>query len=216
MHKFVSLHIIFPIRPYYSYEKENFPSGFSQTLQTGADSHSRYRVTFRILLFCSLPHWLSVGGSDFFLQRRCVPQPRISLWSLASGLWHRCGRIFPAAFFPGKKKRHPLTIFLTTALLGTGLELVIGWLLDTVWHLRYWDYRSCFLQYHGYICLWSAIGFGVAGVLWICIFSVLLEKFWFSLPRSFRMAFNTLCSLFFCVDCAAALIFPNIGRGITF
>ena len=107
MHKFVSLHIIFPIRPYYSYEKENFPSGFSQTLQTGADSHSRYRVTFRILLFCSLPHWLSVGGSDFFLQRRYVPQPRISLWSLASGLWHRCGGIFPAAFFPGKKETPP-------------------------------------------------------------------------------------------------------------
>ena len=104
LHKFVSLHIIFPIRPYYSYEKENFPSGFSQTLQTGADSHSRYRVTFRILLFCSLPHWLSVGGSDFFLQRRYVPQPRISLWSLASGLWHRCGRIFPAAFFLAKKE----------------------------------------------------------------------------------------------------------------
>ena len=118
--------------------------------------------------------------------------------------------------FRQKKKRHPLAIFLYTALLGTGLELVIGWLLDTVWHLRYWDYSSCFLQYHGYVCLWSAIGFGIAGVLWICLFSVLLEKFWFSLPRSFRMAFNTLCSLFFCVDCAAALIFPNIGRGITF
>ena len=68
-------------------------------------------------------------------------------------------------------------VFLFSTLLGTGLELAIGWLLDTFWHLRYWDYSGYFANYRGYICLASAAGFGIAGTLWVCLLAPLLEKF---------------------------------------
>ena len=83
---------------------------------------------------------------------------------------HKSNRLF---LF--KTKYHPLTIFIKTALLGTALELVIGWFLDFLWNLRYWDYNGYFLNFRGYICLASAFGFGVAGVLWVCIFSKILS-----------------------------------------
>lgn len=114
------------------------------------------------------------------------------------------------------KKSRPLTVFFLTALLGTGLELVIGWLLDTFWHLRYWDYSGHLLNFRGYICLWSALGFGIAGTVWICCLSGLCKKLWFSLSGRLRRNTNTLLLLFFLLDCAAALIFPNTGRGVTF
>jgi uncharacterized membrane protein len=124
---------------------------------------------------------------------------------------HKSNRLF---LF--KTKYHPLTIFIKTALLGTALELVIGWFLDIFFDLRYWDYSSYPFNFHGYICLLSAVGFGVAGMLWICVFSEIFRKLWFSLPPGFRRGFNSVLILLFLADCAAALIFPNTGHGITF
>lgn len=113
-------------------------------------------------------------------------------------------------------KKHPAAVFLLSLLIGSGLELLVGWLLDTVWDLRYWDYREYLLNYRGYICLWSAVGFGVAGVLWVCILSGLITRLWLHLPATVRKGINTLLILLFALDCAAALIFPNIGKNITF
>lgn len=115
-----------------------------------------------------------------------------------------------------EKKNHPVTVFFLSALLGSGLELVIGWFLDTFWQLRYWDYSGYFLNLHGFICLASALGFGFAGVLWVCFFSKILKKLWFQFSLDFRKKWNTFLILVFVTDCAAALIFPNIGNGITF
>ena len=55
------------------------------------------------------------------------------------------------------KKNHPVTVFFLSTLLGSGLELVIGWFLDLFWNLRYWDYSGYFLNFRGYICLVSAV-----------------------------------------------------------
>lgn len=114
------------------------------------------------------------------------------------------------------KKIHPLLIFLLSALLGGGIELISGWILDTFWELRYWDYHSELLNFHGYICLWSVLGFGIAGTLWISYVSKFITKIWLHIPSKIRCEFNTVLLLLFLTDCAAALIFPNQGRGITF
>ncbi len=121
-------------------------------------------------------------------------------------------------FFPIKKmqKKHPIKVFILSALLGSGLELFIGWFLDAIWQLRYWNYSDYFLNFHGYICLVSAVCFGIAGVLWICVICPALTKFWFHFSSGFRKKWNTIIVLLFLIDCAAALIFPNIGRNITF
>ena len=113
-------------------------------------------------------------------------------------------------------KKHPIRVFLLSMLLGTGLELLIGWFLDTIWNLRYWDYTSYPLNYHGYICLWSAIGFGIAGILWVCILSGIVTRLWLRLSTHTRNNINALLVLLFLLDCAASLIFPNTGNNITF
>lgn len=113
-------------------------------------------------------------------------------------------------------KKHPVRVFFLSALAGSALELLIGWILDTVWGLRYWDYSSYPWNFSGYICLYSALGFGIAGTAWVCFVSGILEKLWFRFPRTFRYAFNSLLVLLLLLDAAAALIFPNTGAGITF
>lgn len=125
------------------------------------------------------------------------------------------GAVLLYFFFRGIKN-HPVRVFLLSALAGSCLELLVGWLLDTVWDLCYWDYSSYPWNFFGYICLYSALGFGIAGALWVCLLSGLLEKLWFRFPRSIRYAFNSLLILLLLLDIAAALIFPNTGAGITF
>ncbi len=114
-----------------------------------------------------------------------------------------------------KKSTRPASFFLSAGI-GTGLELLIGWFLDTFWDLRYWDYSGYPLHFHGYICLYAAVGFGIAGVLWICVLEAPLTRLWKRLSPKVRLGLNTLLLLLFAADCAAALIFPNRGAGITF
>ena len=115
-----------------------------------------------------------------------------------------------------RKKIHPAGVFFLSAAIGTGLELLIGWFLDAFWNLRYWDYSGYPFHFHGYICLYAAVGFGIAGVLWICVLEAPLTRLWKRLSPNVRLGLNTLLLLLFAADCAAALIFPNRGAGITF
>lgn len=113
-------------------------------------------------------------------------------------------------------KGHLIRTFFLSALLGSSIELLIGWQLDYIWGLHYWDYTNSFLNFHGYICFASALGFGFAGMLWLCFFSAPLSRLWFHIPESIRKGANTILLLLFVADCAAALIWPNAGNGITF
>lgn len=113
-------------------------------------------------------------------------------------------------------QQRPVTVFLLSLLLGGVVELIIGFLLDHIWELRYWDYSGSFANIGGYVCLWSLLGFGIAGVLWICIFARIASHLWKKIPVSLQCIFLTLMILAFLTDCAAALIFPNQGTGVTF
>lgn len=113
-------------------------------------------------------------------------------------------------------KRHPIKAFLYSLLIGTSLELLIGWILDFFWELRYWDYTGSLFCFRGYICLASALGIGFGGSLWICLLSSPLQKFWFSIPEKIRRFGIITVLLLFLLDCTVSLIFPNTGRGITF
>lgn len=117
------------------------------------------------------------------------------------------------SYFP---KYGPIGAFFLSMAIGTGLELAVGWFLDSFWGLRYWDYSGYLWNLNGYICLMSALGFGIAGMLWVCYLSVFLAKLWYRIPAHFRHNLNTILILLFLIDCAASLIFPNVGRGITF
>ena len=107
-------------------------------------------------------------------------------------------------------------LFFLSALLGSILELAVGYFLNTVWGLRYWDYSGYPPHFHGYVCLWSAIGFGFAGALWLGLLSEFFCRLWFRLSAKKRRSLNTILLLLFAFDCAAALIFPNTGKNITF
>lgn len=176
----------------------------------------------------SLWDWVSLYVFYFFVTSICGFLWEVSLYFVTSHTFVNRGFLYgpwlPVYGIGGllfyallhKKKCQPLKVFFLSLLIGTALELLIGWQLDILWDLRYWDYRGYFLNFYGYICFFSALGFGIAGCLWVCFVSIFLKKTWFQLSRKIRLGINSLLILLFLLDCVAALIFPNSGHGITF
>lgn len=115
-----------------------------------------------------------------------------------------------------KWRPYPIRIFFSSMLLGGILELTIGWLLAHFWHTRYWDYSENFGNLNGYICLYSVLGFGIAGVFWVCLLSRISGKLWHKMPRWLQNTLLTTLLILFLADCSASLILPNAGEGITY
>lgn len=59
----------------------------------------------------------------------------------------------------------PALVFVGSMILVTLLELGTGIVLDHVLHMRLWDYRGWPLNLHGYVSLFSSLGFGLMGLL---------------------------------------------------
>lgn len=126
---------------------------------------------------------------------------------------------FGAVFFLlllEKCKSHPIRVFFFSILIGSLLELVIGFFLDKVWQLRYWDYSGYPMNLDGYICLYSMLGFGIGGLLWVCFLSYHALMLWERVPIPIQHILLTILLLLLMTDWAAALIIPNVGDGVTF
>ena len=54
-----------------------------------------------------------------------------------------------------------LMLFLFGFVLATVVELVAGYLLDVIFHMKWWDYSNVPLNFHGYICLPFSIIWGL-------------------------------------------------------
>ena len=62
------------------------------------------------------------------------------------------------------KAEDPLILFLVGMVFATLIELTAGFILDRLFHARWWDYSSMPLNLHGYICAAFSILWGLAVV----------------------------------------------------
>ena len=56
-------------------------------------------------------------------------------------------------------------LFFICLFFGSAVELLTGWLLDVIFHMRWWDYSDQPFNIHGYICLRFSLLWGVGGVV---------------------------------------------------
>ena len=62
---------------------------------------------------------------------------------------------------------HIWLVALLAMVVATAWELIIGWLLDVIFHMRWWDYSKEKWNLGGYICAFNAVAWGVCGVVLI-------------------------------------------------
>lgn len=113
-------------------------------------------------------------------------------------------------------RKNPFFVFFISMTVCSLIEYGIGWFLDRFYHVRYWDYSTYFCNLNGYICLLSALLFGLAGFFWVCIFAQKLTDLWKKLPFVRRKWILIVLGILFCFDLILSVFHPNQGKNITF
>lgn len=131
---------------------------------------------------------------------------------LSAHLRHREHHIVFAASQDAKK---PFRVFILSAILCTVLEYIAGAWLEWKWNIRWWDYTGRLLHLNGYVCLMSAVCFGLGGVLLICLFQPVFNKLYHHMTVRLRTVLCLLFILLFTIDAAYSVILPNTGKYIS-
>lgn len=112
-------------------------------------------------------------------------------------------------------RRRPAAVFALSCLLCTALEYVTGVWLLWKWGVRWWDYSGHVFNIDGHICLTSAAGFGLGGVLLICVFQPVFNRYYHRMTIALRVTLCIAFLLLFVADAAYAAMYPNTGEHIS-
>lgn len=99
-----------------------------------------------------------------------------------------------------KKRKKPLYVFLISFILTGILEYISGWGMEHIVGIKCWDYNSEILSFgsiHGYVCLRSALFFGLSGLL--LIYGIVPLCFYIANKmnrKKFLILSYTLCFIF--------------------
>lgn len=167
-------------------------------------------LTVSFLLFAFLG-WVWEGfyvgrAYSTFLNRGFLHGPWLPIYGLG-------GTAMIALLSASRDK--PIFVFTMAAAISGVLEYVASSLLEMIYHTRWWDYSSRFLNVDGRVCFSNLILFGLAGLCAVYIVDPFLRKFF--VKRESYMFYRILlliCALFL-VDLLFSLFLPNTGLGIT-
>ncbi len=81
-------------------------------------------------------------------------------------------------------KSNLVLLFLGSVLLTTIIEGLTGWILETLFHQRWWDYSKMPFNIHGYVCLLFSLIWGVAGVVMVDGVQPLIASWVARIPQS--------------------------------
>lgn len=73
--------------------------------------------------------------------------------------------------------KNNITLFISGAIILSIFEYLVGYGLDAMFAMKFWDYTNEFLNINGRITLWFAIIWGIFGVLFINYIHPKLENF---------------------------------------
>ena len=100
-------------------------------------------------------------------------------------------------------------IFFIGMILTTAIELVGGWALFKIYHIRWWDYSNMKFNLGGYICPQFSLLWGLGSVLMIKVVHPLLARCSSPMPFKAMLILDVVLFVFFivdvCVSTAAAI-----------
>ena len=78
--------------------------------------------------------------------------------------------------------KYPVLVYFCGLLGATLLEVVTGELMLRIFHVRYWDYSGCFLNFRGHICFKSSVLWGFFSLGLVYGLHVPIEKLVLKIP----------------------------------
>ena len=93
-----------------------------------------------------------------------------------------------------------LLVFLLGALVASGVEYLCGWLLETIFHAKWWDYSSYRFNLHGRVCLLNSTMFGILSVVAVCGLHPQLLKLLEKVPLILQWLLTIVAGGYFVTD----------------
>lgn len=126
-----------------------------------------------------------------FVNRGFLNGPVIPIYGVGATLiyisfWQVRG-VYPVIFFGGM-------------ILASVLEYFTSWIMEVLFHARWWDYSSRRLNIQGRICLLSASVWGVMSLLVIEIFQPRVVRLFDIIPRIAGICAVSIISILFIID----------------
>ena len=98
----------------------------------------------------------------------------------------------------------------------TTLEYLAGWYLESTWGVKWWDYSAMPWNLQGRVCLYSALLFGVGGLLLVWLVSPLFYSFYCRIPLKIQVGVGLLLVVLFTADATYSAMRPHVGVGVTY
>ncbi|MDO5715276.1 MAG: putative ABC transporter permease [Tissierellia bacterium] len=95
---------------------------------------------------------------------------------------------------------HNIAIYFVGMVTATLLELVTGYTLEKLFHVRYWDYDNRPFNYKGYICLRSSLFWGLLPIFLVNDVDQWIRELLVQIPQEILIALTGISSLLFVVD----------------
>lgn len=95
---------------------------------------------------------------------------------------------------------NPFLVFLSSAAVVTLIELVTGWCMRHVFHIRLWDYSDMPFDLKGYISLYTSLGFGVLGLFVVYVLQPLVTAWVMSFDVSVARVVASIVTIVIAID----------------
>ena len=99
--------------------------------------------------------------------------------------------------------------FIVSFIVFTVWEYFVGWLLEKVFHTKYWDYSYYKINLHGRICLINSLTWGFLGVAFIEIIHPIVEYLLQLAPNIVINRITIMLSVILILDCIMTIIKIN-------
>ena len=117
----------------------------------------------------------------------------------------------------GAERMNPALLFLFGMIFATLVELIAGWMLDKLFHARWWDYSNRPLNFHGYICLLFSIIWGLAIVFVVDVVHPYIQRASAAaIPEKYGWPVLAVIYVIYLADLiVTVLIVTNMNRRLT-
>lgn len=109
-----------------------------------------------------------------------------------------CGSWF--GFETDLSKAKVIELFIIGIIFATLIELIAGFLLDQLFHARWWDYRDRRFNLNGYICLEFSIYWGLGIAFVLRVIQPVIAKVVSSIPVKISWLILGFCYVIFTID----------------
>lgn len=103
-------------------------------------------------------------------------------------------------------KDDPIIVFILGSIITSSLEYFTGFILEKIFHNKWWDYNDMKYNLNGRICLLNTVLFGLGSLIIIYGAYPLVSNILDSLGKNFKLVITISLLIIFVIDCVYSFI----------